>query len=202
MCQKPHARVVAWSYDMEGIARKSVERYCELANKEVEHLYEVSHPCLDDQQFKQEELESVEKLPEVCSQIVLKCLYLARIGRLDILWSVNKLVRSVTKWSQACEKRFAKLISFIHHTSGYRQYCHLENTAQHCRWGLFQDSDFAGDLEDSTSTSGGDLGIFGSRTIVPTSWMCKKQTSISPRSYLWMLDYVWVGYLLLIFGTL
>ena len=30
-------------------------------------------------------------LSKVCSQIVLKCLYLARIGRLDILWSVNKL---------------------------------------------------------------------------------------------------------------
>ena len=29
-----------------------------------------------------------------------------------------------------------------------------------CRLGLFQDSDFAGDLEDSTSTSGGQLCIF------------------------------------------
>ena len=37
--------------------------------------------------------------------IVLKCLYLARIGRPDILWSVNKLARSVTKWTQACDRR-------------------------------------------------------------------------------------------------
>ena len=29
----------------------------------------------------------------------------------------------------------------------------MGNTAQHCRLGLFQDSDFAGDLEDSKSTS-------------------------------------------------
>ena len=36
----------------------------------------------------------------------------------------------------------------------YRQYCHVGNTAQHCRLGLFQDSDFVGDLEDSESTSG------------------------------------------------
>ena len=34
---------------------------------------------------KQEELESVGELPEVCSNIVLKCLYSARIGRPDIL---------------------------------------------------------------------------------------------------------------------
>ena len=48
--------------------------------------------------------------------------------------------------------------------------------------GLFQDSDFPGDLEDSKSTSGGILCIFGSRTFVPISWMCKKQTSVSHSS--------------------
>ena len=46
----------------------------------------------------------------------------------------------------------------------------------------FQDSDFAGDLEDSKSTSGGTLCIFGSHTFVPISWMCKKQTAVSHSS--------------------
>ena len=58
----------------------------------------------------------------------------------------------------------------------------MGNAAQHCRLGLFQDSDFAGDLEDSKSTSGGVLCIFGSRTFVPISWMCKKQTLVSHSS--------------------
>ena len=49
-------------------------------------------------------------------------------------------------------------------------------------WVHFQDSDFAGDLEDSKSTSGGVLCISGSRTFVPISWMCKKQTSVSHSS--------------------
>ena len=115
------------------------------------------------------------EVSEVCSHIVLKCLYLARIGRPDILWSVNKLTRSVTRWTQACDRRLPRLISCIHHTSQYRQYCHVGNAAQHCRLGLFQDSDFAGDLEDSKSTSGGVLCIFGSRTFVPISRMCTKQ---------------------------
>ena len=56
------------------------------------------------------------------------------------------------------------------------------NTAKQCRLGLFQDSDFAGDLEDSKSTSGGTLCIFGSHTFVPISWMCEKQTSGSNSS--------------------
>ena len=47
---------------------------------------------------------------------------------------------------------------------------------------LFQDSDFARDLEDSKSTSGGILRIFGSHTFVPISWMFKKQTSVSHRT--------------------
>ena len=41
---------------------------------------------------------------------------------------------------------------------------------------------FAGDLEDSKSTSGGTLFVFGSHTYVPISWMCKKQTSVSHSS--------------------
>ena len=58
----------------------------------------------------------------------------------------------------------------------------MGNTAKQCRLGLFQDSDFAGDLEDSKSTSGGILGVFGSNTFVPISWMCKKQTAVSHSS--------------------
>ena len=78
---------------------------------------------------------------------------MARIGRPDTLWSVNKLARAVTKWTQACDRRLAILISYTPHTNEFRQYCHVGNTAQHCRLGLFQDSDFAGDLEDSKSES-------------------------------------------------
>ena len=83
---------------------------------------------------------------------------------------------------KACDKRLNRLISYIHHICEYKQYCHVGNTAKQCRLGLFQDSDFAGDLEDSKSTSGGTLCVFGSHTFVPISWMCKKQTSVSHSS--------------------
>ena len=52
-CEKPHAKTVAWSYDMEGYAQKCVERYCEWVNMKVEQLYRDSSPCLDDHEFKQ-----------------------------------------------------------------------------------------------------------------------------------------------------
>ena len=96
-----------------------------------------SSPCLDDRRSKKEELESVGELSEVCSQMVSKCLYKARIGRPDILWSVNKLARSVTKWTHACDRRLARLISYIHHANDSRHYCHVGNTAQQLGLGWF-----------------------------------------------------------------
>ena len=172
-------RISSWSYDMEGHAKKCVERYCELANRTTQQLYKVSTPCIDDHHFKEEELKSVGELSKVCSQIVLKCLYLARVGRPDILWSVYELARSTTKWTTACDKRLNRLISYIHHTCECKQYFMWEKTAKQYRLGLFQDSDFAGDHEDSKSTSVETLCVFGSHTFVPISWMCKKQTSVS-----------------------
>ena len=55
-------------YDMEGHAKKCVERYCELANRTTQQLYKVSTPCMDDQDdhhFKEEELKSVGELSKV-----------------------------------------------------------------------------------------------------------------------------------------
>ena len=49
---KPRSKTSAWSYDMEGHARKCVERYCELANQKTEQLYKVSSPGLDDHLIK------------------------------------------------------------------------------------------------------------------------------------------------------
>ena len=56
-------RISSWSYDMEGHAKKCVERYCELANKKTQQLYKVSTPCIDDHHFKEEE-------NEICLRIV------------------------------------------------------------------------------------------------------------------------------------
>ena len=74
----------------------------EFGNKTTQQLYKVATPCMDDHQFEEEEEnESVGELSAVCSQIVLKCQNLARIGRPDVLWSVNKLVRAITKWTKS-----------------------------------------------------------------------------------------------------
>ena len=44
--------------------------------KKIEQIHKVSSPCLDDHRIKKEELKHKGELPEVCSHIVLQCLYL------------------------------------------------------------------------------------------------------------------------------
>ena len=61
----PHSenfRISSWSHDMEGHAKKCVERYCELANKTTQQLYKVSTPCIDDHHFKEEVMKSVFRI--------------------------------------------------------------------------------------------------------------------------------------------
>ena len=60
-------RFSSLSYDMEGHAKKCVERYCELANKTTQKLYKVSTPYIDDHHCKEEELKFVGKLSKVCT---------------------------------------------------------------------------------------------------------------------------------------
>ena len=105
-------------------------------------------------------------------------------GRTRICWRIDRSLlthswnvciwHELTIWhivvsKQACKislemdsgmwRKMSKADFLLHHTIDYRQCCQVENTAQHCRLGLFQDSDFAGDFEDSKSASGGILSL-------------------------------------------
>ena len=89
--------------------------------------------------------------------------------------------------------RLARLISYTHDTSDYRQCSHVGNTAQHCRLGLFRDSDFAGDFEDYNSLgveSYVSLGVEHSSPLVGSTRNIRQyQTVLQNKKLLrWMLD--------------
>ena len=79
---------------------------------------------MDDHQFTKDD-ETAAGLTDVCAQIVVFFnLYLARIGRPHILWTVHALARAVTKMEQSvCGKRLTRLISYLKCTSSHRQCC-------------------------------------------------------------------------------
>ena len=59
--------------------------------------------------------------------------------RLDVLSSVNALAWSIKKWTKACGKRLSRLISYIHLTSEYKQYCYAGVTLQNnADWDCFK----------------------------------------------------------------
>ena len=65
-------------------------------------------------------------------------MYLARIGRLDIFWSVNKLARAFTTWTKYCDKRLARLISCIHHRSDFLTIMSCGKQHNIVDWGCFK----------------------------------------------------------------
>ena len=59
----------SWSYDMEGHAKKCVERHCELAKKTTQQLYKVATPCVDDHHFEEEN----ESVGEIVYSLLTNC---------------------------------------------------------------------------------------------------------------------------------
>ena len=174
--------IQGWQYSMQGHAAQCVERYLELANKSSSCLRQVSTPCVDEHSIASENFDVKGELAHCCSRIVLKALFSARRSRPDTLWSVNTLARNVTKWTKADDQRLHRLISYLHSTQNFTQIAFVGDDFDDCHLALFADASFAGDLQDSKSTSGCFLALVGPRTFVPISWFTKKQTVISHSS--------------------
>ena len=172
-------------YDIEGHAQKCVERYSELVNMKVKHFYKVSRPCLDDHQFKQEELEL--NLLENCQRFARK------LSWNTWTWHELDYLRHLVVSKQAC--KISSQNGPTHVTNDWQGWFPFfitrmtivnivmsETRHSTADWVCSKTQTFAGDLEDSKSTSGEVLCILGSRTFVPVSWMCKKRTSVSHSS--------------------
>ena len=81
-----HGNLMQKQYLLGPMTWKVTQRsaWKDIANFRIKHLNnctKVATPCMDDHQFQKAFIESVGELSTVCSQIVLKCLYLARFGR-------------------------------------------------------------------------------------------------------------------------
>jgi len=176
------ASLKAYHYCMAGHSEQAVERYLELSGKKEASLAKVATACIDDHLLQAEDFITKGQLEESAAKIVLKVLYAARMGRPDIYWAVNTLARDVTKWNVACDKRLHRLICYIHHTKHYVQKCVVGDKIDDCVLAMFVDASFAGDLTDSKSTTGAMLYVIGPHTMVPITWICKKQGAVSHSS--------------------
>ena len=84
-------------YDMEGFIHQCVDRYCELAKVDKSSLKSVPTPNLDDHQIHPAEFESPGRLGYEAATFLMKPLYCTRLLRFDLLWTLCKFAREVTK---------------------------------------------------------------------------------------------------------
>ena len=180
--QANNGNVSAYYYDLCGNAKDCVERYLELSGQKLSDLKTVSSPCIDDSQLDADDMVTKGKLTSVASKIVLKFLWIARLTRPDIYWTVNNLARHLTKWSIACDKRLFRLSCWVHQTEDTVSSCFTGDKPSDCQLVMFSDASFAGDLIDSKSTSGGFLFLMGPRTCIPLGHLVKKQGAVSNSS--------------------
>ena len=73
---KPDADISSWSYDMEGHAKKCVERYCELANKTTQQLQShnsIASMTINAKNKNWDLLENCQSMLSNCHQVLVFC---------------------------------------------------------------------------------------------------------------------------------
>ena len=159
--QQPHAQAAAMGSDTVNWHTRKWSNF--------KKFHALAWMIINSSRKNSNQLENCQK---VCSQIVQKCKNLARIGRLAGLRLVNKFARLITKWTQACDRRLARLL-------------HSSRITRHS-------------IADWVCVKTQTLLL---RTQNQPQKLLSRTAPQSQRSFLWMMDYVWMGYLLSVFGT-
>eukprot|EP00971_Amphidinium_carterae_P081414 1610790-Amphidinium_carterae.1 len=160
--------------EMSGYAQKAVSRFeDELGCK----LRTVSTPYIADGNEK-EALES-----DVCGQHaktasshIATLLFLARMSRPDLMTSVMKLSRWVSRWEHVHDLQLKRLFEYLKGTVQMCIVSHVERNAP-MEFIIWTDADLNGDPSDSKSTSGlwVELKSIGCDSSWPVTWNSKRQ---------------------------
>ena len=141
----------------------------------------------------------VGELPEVCSQIVLKCLYLDRIGRPDIM--VSELFgKSFHEVEQSLCQHIGQ-VDFLHSSHEW-----IQTTLPRGKHSIIMQTWIVSWcwfclISQTQNQRQAELCVFfGSHTFVPVGWSCKKtdgcisQWYRSRSHFLWTLVCVWMKF--------
>ena len=165
------------SFNMSDYAKQCCELYESLPG--ARKLKASPTPfCSEGALVAADDQERGELGPNAC-KVLMKCLWLGRSARPDIIKPIGDLATQVQKWSLNCDKRLYRLLCYIHSTIDHRMIAHIQDKPEDLSISLYVDADFAGDREDTKSTSGGLLVLTGKHSFFPISWVSKRQTSTS-----------------------
>ena len=165
------------SFNMQDYALQACELYQRVAGGKP--LKFAPTPFLPEGSLTPEDDQVAGELAGDACKVLMKCLWLGRLARPDIIKPIGDLATQVQKWSRNCDKALYRLICYIHSTLEHRLVGTVNDVAGDLRLRLYVDADFAGDRHDAKSTSGGYLVLYGDATFFPLAWICKKQTAVS-----------------------
>ena len=115
-------RYLHWSYDMEGHAKKCVEDIANLRIKQLSNFSRSRRHAWKIIKLKKKKMNRLEIFLLFASKLSWNVYIWHVLVDLIFFRSVNNLARAATKWTKACDKRLARLISCIDHTCHYMQY--------------------------------------------------------------------------------
>ena len=141
------------SFNMQDYAQQACELYQRVSGGKP--LKEAPTPfCPEGALNPEDDLELGELGGDAC-KVLMKCLWLGRLSRPDIVKPIGDLSTQVQKLSKNCDKALHRLICYIHSTLEHRLLGRVGDPSEEFSLRLYVDADFAGDCMDTTSTSGG-----------------------------------------------
>ena len=171
--------IPALSLDTADFSKQRVELYVSISGRDVKLA---STPHLDESTLPICDGESRGQLASSAARIIMKCLWLARLARPDLMVAVTSLASKVASWSPNDDRRCARLIGYIAATPDYSPVMYINNQPSELRLALYVDSDFGGCIHTARSTSGYVLVIEGDNSCAILSWSSKRQKVVSRSS--------------------
>ena len=115
------------------------------------------------------------------ASLLMKALYLARMVRLDIAYTINFLAKYITRWNTLCDKQLCHLYSYLANTANTALVATIDRRdIGQLKLEAYPDADLCGTYDTTKSTSGGFLALTGANgTFVQLDWFSKKQTATS-----------------------
>ena len=166
-------------FNMEEYCQDAVDLYCKTAQIAPNSLRKVATPFCPDGSLSFADEEARGELAGGACSVLMKALWLARLARPDLNKAIADLATHIHKWSRNDDKRVRRLYEYINATKHYRLQCFVRDPPELLELFAYVDADFAGNKEDSKSTSGGLLVLYGPTTWFPLCWVSKRQTSTS-----------------------
>ena len=120
---------------------------------------------------KDDEVEG-QLMSSACS-VLMKDLWASRLSRPDLHRAIIRLTTRITKWTRNDDKRLKRLMEYMNGTAeSHKLKCFTCDPPEDIELWLFVDADFAGEVADTKSNTGGYLVLAGPNTWFPLAWIC------------------------------